>query len=174
MAIPDRPTINQKNISRASKLIWIYCQNTIQVGPSGNNRAGKTRFRLALIAVVSVVSLAKLFCNNCVDMSLLFSYTNRLYYDLSSNDPILPKLCDLSCSINNFDLCDIQRLPGVPMENATFMFPMNWRFFPTIDPQVDAYLSRDLDSVFNEREIAGKSFYLKIEVLTTLFQDNVH
>ena len=47
-------------------------------------------------------------------------------------------------------------LPGTPMSNATFVFPMNWRFFPTRDPQVDVYLSRDLDSEFNEREIAGK------------------
>ena len=39
---------------------------------------------------------------------------------------------------------------------AKDIFPMNWRFFPTIDPQVDAYLSRDLDSEFNEREIAGE------------------
>ena len=54
------------------------------------------------------------------------------------------------------DLCDIQRLPGTPMSNATFMFPMNWRFLPTLDPQVNIYLSRDLDSVFNDREIAGK------------------
>ena len=47
-------------------------------------------------------------------------------------------------------------LTGTPMSNATFVFPMNWRFFPTRDPQVDVYLSRDLDSEFNEREIAGK------------------
>ena len=39
---------------------------------------------------------------------------------------------------------------------AKDIFPMNWRFFPTLDPQVDAYLSRDLDSDFNERELAGK------------------
>ena len=42
------------------------------------------------------------------------------------------------------------------MHNATFIFPMNWRFFPTLDPQVDMYLSRDLDSEFNERELSGK------------------
>ena len=35
----------------------------------------------------------------------------RLYYDLAQDDPILPKLCGLSCQ-TNFDLCDIQRLPG--------------------------------------------------------------
>ena len=79
----------------------------------------------------------------------------RLYYDLSPDDPVLPKLCQLSCE-TNFDLCDIQRLPGTPKTNATYIFPMNWRFFPTLDPQVDFYLSRDLDSEFNDREISGK------------------
>ena len=39
---------------------------------------------------------------------------------------------------------------------AKDIFPMNWRFFPTIDPQVDFFISRDLDSEFNEREISGK------------------
>ena len=79
----------------------------------------------------------------------------RLYYDLDQDDPILPQLCALSCQ-TNFDLCHIQSLPGTPMHNATFIFPMNWRFFPTLDPQVDMYLSRDLDSEFNERELSGK------------------
>eukprot|EP00093_Oithona_nana_P008175 08175.XXX_242010_242525_1 [CDS] Oithona nana genome sequencing. len=37
---------------------------------------------------------------------------------------------------------------------------MNWRFFPTIDPQVDIYLSRDLDSQFNDREIAAVNEWL--------------
>ena len=36
----------------------------------------------------------------------------RLYYDVSSDDPVLPKLCSLSCQNGHFDLCDIQRLPG--------------------------------------------------------------
>ena len=89
----------------------------------------------------------------------------RLYYDLSPDDPVLPKLCDLSCEAN-LDLCDIQRLPGNPMENATYMFPMNWRFLPTLDPQVNVYLSRDLDSEFNEREIAGN--YLHFVGVPTL------
>ena len=100
------------------------------------------------------------FLNGCMLIGIVFYSENfsiiyfRLYYDLSPDDPVLPKLCDLSCEAN-LDLCDIQRLPGNPMENATYMFPMNWRFLPTLDPQVNVYLSRDLDSEFNEREIAG-------------------
>ena len=41
----------------------------------------------------------------------LIGWIIRLYYDLAQDDPILPKLCGLSCQ-TNFDLCDIQRLPG--------------------------------------------------------------
>ena len=37
---------------------------------------------------------------------------------------------------------------------------MNWRFFPTLDPQVDIYLSRDLDSEFNDREISAVAEWL--------------
>ena len=84
------------------------------------------------------------------NISPLFSigWIIRIYYDLEKDDPILPKLCGLSCQ-TNFDLCDIQRLPGTPMRddryiskehktqlNAKDIFPMNWRFFPTMDPQV--------------------------------------
>jgi len=37
------------------------------------------------------------------------------------------------------DICDARNLPGTPMIDASEVFPMNWRFFPTLDPQVDAY-----------------------------------
>ena len=33
------------------------------------------------------------------------------------------------------------------------MFPMLWRFFPTLDPQVDVFISRDLDSIVKLREM---------------------
>jgi len=111
-------------------------------------------------------------------------WTIRLYYDLDQDDPILPKLCGLSCQ-TNFDLCDIQRLPGTPMANAVYIskelktalkakniFPMNWRFFPTTDPQVDAYLSRDLDSEFNEREIAAVSEWMKSDESFHMMRDH--
>jgi len=109
----------------------------------------------------------------------------RLYYDLDQDDPILPKLCGLSCE-TNLDLCDTKRLPGsVPMGNtnyistefkrnlkATDVFPMNWRFFPTLDPQVDAYLSRDLDSEFNEREIAAVKQWMESEKSFHMMRDH--
>jgi len=39
------------------------------------------------------------------------------------------------------DICDAGLLPGTPMRNATKVFAMNWRFFPTLDPQVLIWLS---------------------------------
>ena len=37
---------------------------------------------------------------------------------------------------------------------------MNWRFFPTLDPQVEIYHCRDLDSRFSERELAAVGEFL--------------
>ena len=33
-------------------------------------------------------------------------------------------------------MCNVRQLPGVPKVDASEIFPMNWRFFPTLDPQV--------------------------------------
>ena len=41
------------------------------------------------------------------------------------------------------------------MKDATKVFAMNWRFFPTLDPQVNVYHCRDLDSRFSQREVAA-------------------
>ncbi len=60
----------------------------------------------------------------------------RLYYDLDRRDPILQDLCDLACSNPGLDICDAKHLPGTPFKDASRVFAMNWRFFPTLDPQV--------------------------------------
>ena len=52
----------------------------------------------------------------------------------------LQKLYALACSNPALDLCHAKHLPGVPMNDATQVFPMVWRFFPTLDPQVGVIL----------------------------------
>ena len=64
----------------------------------------------------------------------------RLYYDLDDRDPITKELCDLQCKNSILDICNARRLPGTPELDASRIFPMNWRFFPTLDPQVSYYL----------------------------------
>jgi len=88
-------------------------------------------------------------------------WTMRLYYDLDKKDPILKDLCDLACRDSNIDICDTKHLPGTPFVDATKVFAMNWRFFPTLDPQVDLYVSRDLDSRLNDREQAAVQEWLQ-------------
>ena len=58
------------------------------------------------------------------------------------------RLCDLACKYSFLDLCRVDPDMGD-------VFPMLWRFFPTLDPGVDVVMSRDLDSRFTAREAAA-------------------
>ena len=90
------------------------------------------------------------------------SWTMRLYYDLDPADQqLMTQLCDLACADLQLDLCNVRSLPGTPVEDASSMFARNWRFFPTLDPQVDILLSRDLDSPVLQREVDAVSEWLK-------------
>jgi len=60
----------------------------------------------------------------------------RLYVDLERSSSTADKICALACTDSNLDICDVKYLPGTHLENATLMFPMNWRFLPTLDKQV--------------------------------------
>lgn len=60
----------------------------------------------------------------------------RLYYDLDKTDPVFKDLCKLSCENDILDICDAKKLPGTPFVDTSKVFAMNWRFFPTLDPQV--------------------------------------
>ena len=60
----------------------------------------------------------------------------RLYLDLEGNTTTIRTFCAMACEDSNLDLCDVANLPGTPFKDATKVFPMNWRFFPTLDKQV--------------------------------------
>ena len=96
----------------------------------------------------------------------------RLYYDLEPSDPVMDEVCQLVCQYSNLDICDIQNLPGHPVKNASDIFAMFWRFFPTMDPQVDLYASRDLDSRFSEREVEAVNEFIKSEKIIHAMRDH--
>ena len=58
------------------------------------------------------------------------------------------------------------------MIDAGEMFPMNWRFFPSLDPQVDIFLSRDLDSRFGDRELAAVQEWLHSDYAFHFMRDH--
>ena len=66
-------------------------------------------------------------------------WTMRLYYDLDpgpAGQLQLRQLCELACADPQLDLCRVRSLPGRPLEDAGEVYPLLWRFFPTLDPQV--------------------------------------
>ncbi|TRY79599.1 hypothetical protein TCAL_05903 [Tigriopus californicus] len=81
------------------------------------------------------------------------NWTLRLYYDLEANHTLMADLCALACSNEHIDLCYVRNLPSDG--DIAKVFAMNWRFYPIKDPQVQSYVSRDLDSRFSEREKAA-------------------
>ena len=60
----------------------------------------------------------------------------RLYYEKSHSELYFDHLCKLACDYKYLDLCDVENLPSHPMKNASAIFPLNWRAFPTLDAQV--------------------------------------
>lgn len=60
----------------------------------------------------------------------------RVYYNLDGRPEMLSDLCGLACTNEQLDICDAGKLPGMPMADARNVFPMIWRFFATLDPQV--------------------------------------
>ena len=83
----------------------------------------------------------------------------RVYYDLEPGSSLHQYLCSLACSNPNLDICYVKNLPG--QTDIRNVFAMNWRFFPTIDPSVDLFVSRDLDSRINRREAAAVKEWLE-------------
>ena len=74
----------------------------------------------------------------------------------------MSRLCSLACQTDLLDLCDVKAVPrSVGARQTANMFPMFWRFLPTLDPQVSVVMSRDLDSRITEREAAAVREWLE-------------
>ena len=55
----------------------------------------------------------------------------------------------LACEDSSLDLCPATSLPL--FGDSRRLYPLIWRFLPAIDPQVDLFFSRDLDSRISAR-----------------------
>ena len=83
-------------------------------------------------------------------------------------------LCNLACSNNRLDLCPVDQLPHHLLANAVHMFPMLWRFFPTLDSQVDIFMSRDLDSIIKLREVEAVKEWLQSDKSLHVMRDHTY
>ena len=182
--------LNQKMI----KLQYCDCNRTIHIFPSENPKFANTTCsrdafqRGSNQKVISFVfygefdsekhKVRKYFegiKTNLKQISELYgsSWIMRLYYDLDPADKqVMIQLCDLACVDPQLDLCNVRSLPGNPVEDASRMFAMNWRFFPTLDPQVDILLSRDLDSRISQREVDAVTEWMESGKLVHVMRDH--
>ena len=69
-----------------------------------------------------------------------------------------------------FNLCDVDNIPR--FGNLSNIFPMNWRFLTTLDPQVDVALSRDLDSPAIQCAMDAVNEFLNSSKLVHVMRDN--
>ena len=91
-------------------------------------------------------------------------WSMRLYYDLAREDKLTEQLCQLACTNSHLDLCYVRQLPGsgeLHVTDASDIFAMTWRFLPPVDPQVELFLCRDLDSRISRREVAAVTEWLQ-------------
>ena len=86
-------------------------------------------------------------------------WTLRVYFQMPKSSPQWDRLCNLKCSDPQIDICDIEKNPR--FDNLASVFPLNWRFLPSMDSQVDALFVRDLDSEISEREMAAVEEFLE-------------
>ena len=89
----------------------------------------------------------------------------RLYVDFRQlnqfrHREIKDELCEIACTYPNFDICDASNLPGTPVEDASKIFAKNWRFFPTLDPQVKNSNEFRLGSVC--KVVMGRSLKIRV------------
>ena len=100
------------------------------------------------------------------------NWTMRLYHDFHPNHEGFDELCEFACDNPHFDLCDITNIPG--LGNVKKLFPMFWRFLPPLDSQVSYFMSRDLDSLINEREVAAVQEWWKSKKSFHIMRDHPH
>lgn len=98
------------------------------------------------------------------------NWTMRLYHDLDPNTEHFTQLCQFACENPHIDLCQIKNIPG--LGNVQKLFPMNWRFLPTLDSQVSQFMSRDLDSLIYKREAAAVQEWCKSKKSFHIMRDH--
>ena len=89
----------------------------------------------------------------------------RVYHNVKQNTAGHKLLCQLYCNNTNVDICDVNELiaklktvkektkhVSVTGEEIEKLNERVWRYLPMMDPLVDHFMSRDLDSEICKRE----------------------
>ena len=66
---------------------------------------------------------------------------------------MLKNLCDIACENPELDICNAEQIPR--FGNISRVYPLFWKLFPALDPQVDILLVRDLEFQIGKREVGA-------------------
>ncbi|KAI9553022.1 hypothetical protein GHT06_020909 [Daphnia sinensis] len=101
----------------------------------------------------------------------------RVYHNLSLDDE-LKYLCPLRCSgghpPHNVDLCHVDSIRTKNITSALVqrLNPRMWRFLVMLDPTVDRFMSRDVDSEIIPREVAAVKQWLQSDYTFHVMRDH--
>ena len=101
-------------------------------------------------------------------------WSMRLYIQMSTISATQRKyLCNLACRYQDeFEICDVEINPR--FGNISHIYPLNWRFFTALDPQVDIAFFRDLDSQIIPRELEAVRQFLNSTYEFHFMRDHPH
>ena len=93
-------------------------------------------------------------------IKLITGWILRVYSPLGAGDAMgNVKLKTFFADYPFVDLCNVTRV--LELHNISqSIFPMTWRFLPLMDPMVDAFVSRDCDTLMTKREAEAVRFWL--------------
>lgn len=113
-------------------------------------------------------------------------YTIRIYHNLDDKEGF-KSLCDVFCKFGNVDLCSVNTLHKhlleksekcskkvSPIEPSLIkgLNPKMYRYLVMLDPQVDMFLSRDVDSIIWPREVYAVREWLDSNFTFHLMRDH--
>ncbi|CAL4087115.1 unnamed protein product, partial [Meganyctiphanes norvegica] len=85
----------------------------------------------------------------------------RVYHNVTIEDnESIRRLCRVYCNLPHVDLCDVKDLPHIGNLLEAQPVGRMWRFAVMGDPTVEIFLSRDVDSVILDREVAAVKEWL--------------
>jgi hypothetical protein len=105
----------------------------------------------------------------------------RIYHNFRDQDgPGHQQLCDIYCRFHHVDLCSVPLLierignSTTPIDPALVagLNPKMFRFLVMLDPNVDIFISRDIDSIIWSREVDAVAEWLKSNYTFHVMRDH--
>ena len=92
----------------------------------------------------------------------------RIYHNLTGED-YDKFLCPLRCQYSHVDLCQVNGIQSKAFANLN---PRMWRFLVMLDPLVDRFMSRDIDSDIIDREKAAVQHWIESNYTFHVMRDH--